>query len=352
MRSSADQTASDSTMSSPVYDVYLRFPFPRNGFNEPQPVDWDADKEQELWKVLSRTQKRSEIKWQQLAEYFNVSVVYLLQQAGWLYERELQQVREEMQRVSSQSMLLLNPSRSHMSRESTATPSSDGSASFRRVRATRPSDRVSMYNVDRTVSTPQDDRTASPISNDFHPASSRYPDGERNDSFVPLFTGQRDTQQDVMTASTASRNEWSSSRTTPYIQSSFTRGPRYGKAQQRAEQPFLSSRQAGIEGSNNATGRTAAPGTTSATMMSTLNTVTPTSAPAGSGDIASPSPLSPRQSGGNQASTGSSFSDISETSISRSALEDALLTDFKGNGMASKMSAISGALRSRYFERH
>ncbi|KAK9257223.1 hypothetical protein V1507DRAFT_446574 [Lipomyces tetrasporus] len=39
------------------------------------------------------------------AEYFDVSIPFLLQQAAWLYERELQQVREEMQRVTSQSGL-------------------------------------------------------------------------------------------------------------------------------------------------------------------------------------------------------------------------------------------------------
>ncbi|ODQ74520.1 hypothetical protein LIPSTDRAFT_116813, partial [Lipomyces starkeyi NRRL Y-11557] len=107
--------------STPAYTVYLRFPFPRNGFPEPHPIDWNQDKENELWSILSRAHKRTEIKWPQLAEYFNVSIPFLLQQAAWLYERELQQVREEMQRVTSQSAVLSEQTLLHSSRSFTST---------------------------------------------------------------------------------------------------------------------------------------------------------------------------------------------------------------------------------------
>ncbi|KAK4983933.1 hypothetical protein LTR66_008662 [Elasticomyces elasticus] len=47
-------------------------------------------------------------------------------------------------------------------------------------------------------------------------------------------------------------------------------------------------------------------------------------------------------------SMGSSFSDLDDASISRSALEEALLSDLQHESVASKVSTISQALRSRY----
>ncbi|KAH0543796.1 hypothetical protein FGG08_001979 [Glutinoglossum americanum] len=46
-------------------------------------------------------------------------------------------------------------------------------------------------------------------------------------------------------------------------------------------------------------------------------------------------------------SMGSSFSDLDDSSVTQSALEEALLSNMQG-GMASRMSTISQALRSRY----
>src|ERR1043165_3701283 len=39
-----------------------------------------------------------------LAEYFHVSVPFLLQQAAWLYERELSQVRAQLRRVGNTAL--------------------------------------------------------------------------------------------------------------------------------------------------------------------------------------------------------------------------------------------------------
>ena len=54
-------------------------------------------------------------------------------------------------------------------------------------------------------------------------------------------------------------------------------------------------------------------------------------------------------------SMGSSFSDLDDASVTQSALEEALLSNMQHNGsgngsVASRMSGISQALRSRYFE--
>ena len=62
--------------------------------------------------------------------------------------------------------------------------------------------------------------------------------------------------------------------------------------------------------------------------------------------------LSPRNRGSDTSpSMGSSFSDLDDTSVTQSAMEEALLSNIGNNGgMGSRMSGISNALRSRYFD--
>ncbi|KAI9841269.1 MAG: hypothetical protein M1837_000805 [Sclerophora amabilis] len=65
---------------------------------------------------------------------------------------------------------------------------------------------------------------------------------------------------------------------------------------------------------------------------------------------------SPRRKNGKDASDGtpsmgSSFSDLEDTSVTQSALEEALLSNMQhGGGVASRMSTISQALKSRYLQ--
>ncbi|EAU38506.1 conserved hypothetical protein [Aspergillus terreus NIH2624] len=63
--------------------------------------------------------------------------------------------------------------------------------------------------------------------------------------------------------------------------------------------------------------------------------------------------LSPRRSvasrdASDTPSMGSSFSDLDDASVTQSALEEALLSNMQHGGMASRMSTISQAIRSRY----
>uniref|UniRef100_A0A093VI71 Autophagy-related protein 29 n=2 Tax=Talaromyces marneffei PM1 TaxID=1077442 RepID=A0A093VI71_TALMA len=57
---------------------------------------------------------------------------------------------------------------------------------------------------------------------------------------------------------------------------------------------------------------------------------------------------SANQSSEETPSMGSSFSDLDDASVTQSALEEALLSNMQHGGMASRMSTISQALRSRY----
>lgn len=56
-------------------------------------------KEKNLWEYLSRSLSEGEVDWESLANRFNVTVPFILQQAAWLYEKELEQVRAQMQKV-------------------------------------------------------------------------------------------------------------------------------------------------------------------------------------------------------------------------------------------------------------
>ncbi|ONH68472.1 Autophagy-related protein 29 [Cyberlindnera fabianii] len=78
---------------APRQVVYLRFPVPRNGFVDPQGVNWSEAKEEKLWAVLSKSKKTE----------FGVPIKFLQQQAYWLYENELNQLRSRMEHDASLS---------------------------------------------------------------------------------------------------------------------------------------------------------------------------------------------------------------------------------------------------------
>lgn len=77
--------------------VYLRVPQPRNGRRNPPVVQWSTAKERELWSLLGTS---SDVDWRSLASHFGVSVIYLLQQAAWLYEKELKLLRQKMSQIN------------------------------------------------------------------------------------------------------------------------------------------------------------------------------------------------------------------------------------------------------------
>ena len=91
------------------FTVFIRLPFPRGSFVDPPTVDWSASKERELWEVLSKSTKGHEIDWEGLSQRFQVTESFLLQQAAWLYERQLSQVRAQMRRMGSRSSNTASP---------------------------------------------------------------------------------------------------------------------------------------------------------------------------------------------------------------------------------------------------
>ena len=89
------------------YTCFIRLPFPRNGFEDPPPVVWDATKDRALWKLISnnKTSSSKDIDWGATAERFDVGMPFLLQQAAWLFERHVDGMRKQMQKMAGISQV-------------------------------------------------------------------------------------------------------------------------------------------------------------------------------------------------------------------------------------------------------
>lgn len=92
-----------SSTTKPQYTVFIRLPFPRQDFEDPPPVEWDAVKDKALWKLISTASNSNELNWEELSTRFNVSLSFLLQQAAWLYERHFDAMRAQMKKFSVSS---------------------------------------------------------------------------------------------------------------------------------------------------------------------------------------------------------------------------------------------------------
>ncbi|KAH7405780.1 hypothetical protein DE146DRAFT_649644 [Phaeosphaeria sp. MPI-PUGE-AT-0046c] len=91
-------------MSPLQFTTLIRLPFARADFEDPPQAQWDADRDRQLWKVISKSSKTSDLNWVDLADKFQVPPTFLLQQAAWLYERHLDHVRNQMKKVSGSNI--------------------------------------------------------------------------------------------------------------------------------------------------------------------------------------------------------------------------------------------------------
>ncbi|KAF7718709.1 Autophagy-related protein 29 [Penicillium ucsense] len=404
------------------FTVFIRLPFPRGEFLDPPPVEWDATKDQALWDVLSRPSKGKDIDWKALAEHFDVTLHFLLQQAAWLYDRQLSQVRAQMRKVPP-----VQPST-----PSPVPDSVSGSAALT-VQAQRQlpglgGPRGPQQQIFQQRDSPHEasgDRRASSTStatlNQFRHSrdSSRHDPVQgterRWENFVRRPSGARrepPTSSSHMRSPPLAEQDPSSSSTDPDSESDVesSRGlPRFKKfgkfSMQRAGLsdaedededdvpaflPMARDKTSSMRGrldeklsttirdnekplpyrpsKGERTDRKPKPSTES--FNSSISSGTPASLSSsdrhGLGQL--PSALSPHRVGepprqsprkstasGREASDGtpsmgSSFSDLDDASVTQSALEEALMSNMQHGGMASRMSTISQALRSRYLQ--
>jgi hypothetical protein len=77
------------------YTLLIRLPFPRGAFIDPPQVEWDEDKDKKLWRLIAAKPGSGGqgIDWAAQADDFGVTEAFLMQQAAWLYERQLRKVK-------------------------------------------------------------------------------------------------------------------------------------------------------------------------------------------------------------------------------------------------------------------
>ncbi|KAJ5652306.1 hypothetical protein N7507_009732 [Penicillium longicatenatum] len=399
------------------FTVFIRLPFPRGDFVDPPPVEWNAAKDQALWDVLSRPSKGDDIDWKALADNFDVTLQFLLQQAAWLYDRQLSQVRAQMRkfdptaqsnspspapgsvsgstalpgapvkdvpivgprgpvrqvtqqketlpraasghgrRTSSTSTTTINQIRGSRDPSRTDTPTAEGSEQRRDSYPRRPSINRPQPPVAPFLRSPpleeEDLSSSSPESDSEDEADLPAQRFRRFGQYSIHRTGLRDDDDD----------EDDAPAFLP-LHHEPEQGPRDRPTQELSATLRLDAERAAIARrriAERSGHRMPIASESSASSMSSGAPVAvqggqagATLSPQRSGE---PARLSPRKShtSGTQASDGtpsmgSSFSDLDDASVTQSALEEALMSNMQHGGMASRMSTISQALRSRYLQ--
>lgn len=407
---------------STKFTVLIRLPFPRGDFVDPPPVDWNAAKDQALWDILSRPSKGNDIDWKELAESFDVTLQFLLQQAAWLYDRQLSQVRAQMRKVGNTHSNTASPTPGSIYASTAlgqpAKPSQGSNSRAPSRLASQPKEnpptraplprRTSSGNTiqqikgDRETSHPGTPTTESKEprweSHGRRPSTSR-----REPAHVPASVPKSPTleEEDFTSSSSESDSEnenyTSAGRRGIGIKrfghfSTHRPGLRDDDEDDDDESPAflpisrghgsISNRASGHdlsttlrmeqEGISAQQGRRAEPpqtlgkSTTTESSGSSISSGVPVThshnqrrnqinhpSPRRTADLARMSPRRSTASGRDISdgtpSMGSSFSDLDgDTSVTQSMLEEALMSNMQHGGMASRMSTISQALRSRY----
>lgn len=86
------------------YTLLVQLPFPRGDFEDPPQVEWDLDKDRDLWKIIANTPAIGSLDWSEVAAEFQVPLPFILQQAAWLYQRHMENVREQMRKVGASTV--------------------------------------------------------------------------------------------------------------------------------------------------------------------------------------------------------------------------------------------------------
>ncbi|KAL4906793.1 hypothetical protein BDW74DRAFT_176403 [Aspergillus multicolor] len=400
------------------FTVLVRLPFPRGGFVDPPPVEWNAAKDQALWDILSRPSKGNDIDWKALAENFDVTLQFLLQQAAWLYDRQLSQVRAQMRKVPNPhsntpspapgsiyaSTSLGQPTKtgqgsnsrapSRLASQTKETPpirapiprrtSSGNTVQQIKAQASHPGtptletkeprweSQVRGFSTSRREKTPISATQKSPALEEEDLTSSSSESNSDDDSDAaagrkgmgfkrfgrfsihrPVLRDDDDDDYESPAFLPLSRGHESASHgASGHDLSTTLRMEQEGvcTVQRRVTAPPLALRKSITTESSESSISSGVPATrTRAQRSNHINH-------ANSRRTGEVPPMSPRRStisgrdiSDGTPSMGSSFSDLDgDTSVTQSMLEEALLSNMQHGGMASRMSTISQALRSRY----
>ncbi|KAF7959416.1 hypothetical protein EAE96_001035 [Botrytis aclada] len=381
----------------PTYTVFVKLPFPRGDFVDPPAVEWDAGKDKALWKILLKAPKNSDVDWTALATKFEVTLPFLLQQVAWLYERQFSQVREQMRKATvSKGSLAPSPVPDSTSEpaggeEMKRTGSGGGGPRIQSSLSNRKSTPFSkndgsVPNTPNRTMAPPFSRTSSrettvqsrtfvaPSSRPTQATTNRRSLSPKQRSRPPSLAIDHPPRNSPQPAQLSSPED--SSDDDPYPFQSNLLNKRFPSIKKTNKDPssddepaFLPTPQDPsatlLVDPRNPSRRTAAhPKKLLPVESQTSDSSTSSSAPIvnkrhdaiSGGRRPLTGPLSPRRttelqserSDGGTPSMGSSFSDLDDASVTQSALEEALASNMQAGGMASRMSTISQALRSRY----
>ncbi|GKZ62928.1 hypothetical protein AnigIFM49718_010657 [Aspergillus niger] len=438
------------------FTVFIRLPFPRGDFVDPSPVEWNAAKDQALWNILSRPSKGDDLDWKALADHFDVTLQFLLQQAAWLYDRQLSQVRAQMSRVPTTQSTSTSPAPGSVTGSTALGQQTKGAINAGPRAPSRLSTQqkdtlpqrgkfhsASMpvsCNINVDILAPIPRRTSStttvnqlktarePVRNDTPVVEPREPKresyanrpaaGKREQAAAPSTAKSPPLEDDTTSSSSESESDDDNGFGSrhglrfkpPFGKFSTHRASlRYDDEDDDESPAFLPEPERTSHGASgqdlNATLRMNAEDVSeshrrpSAQTISRTSVTTESSASSASSGVPvahpqsdrrrrlnqSGGPLSPRRTGelahfsprqsmalrrdasDGTPSMGSSFSDLDgellfwahdiiltprlDASVTQSALEEALLSNIQHGGMASRMSTISQAIRSRYLGR-
>ncbi|GAB7346155.1 hypothetical protein MBLNU457_4900t1 [Dothideomycetes sp. NU457] len=393
------------------YTCLIRLPFARGDFVDPPPVDWDSAKDKALWRLISKAANSKDLDWPELSRKFQVSLPFLLQQAAWLYERHFAQMRAQMKKLgtSNAPSPLLAPD--SMSGSGLAATSNARQPSGSRP---RPASALSAHSkespslstahprpgsISRTPST----RTVTQSRLAVQPNSTEL--AQR--SFRSSFNSQRKARPSFEKA----RGDSSPSPPPESVSSSASSDAGVSQSVARSQvfrrPPDLRTISSGDDGDDDddpeslggflpfatnthedpaatATLRTAQPkravpdpsrqqdihyssessassnaaprqqristATRKMPVQSAATTPADALSPRRRAELAKLSPRVRKEGSDGTPSMGSSFSDLDDASVTQSALEEALLSNIQHGGMASRMSNLSSALRSKYLQ--
>ncbi|CUS13080.1 unnamed protein product [Tuber aestivum] len=352
------------------YIVYLRFPFARNGFVDPPQVGT----------LLC-------------ASHLQVSRAFLLQQAAWLYERELSQIQAQMRRAGG---AILNTNLSFptppsprpqspavmggvpMARTGTAGTADlrvHSSLSVRSNPITTPTPRTTPLpptptTTTRPVAQPMSRtgsaRTATQVTA-AHRLSSHVPaEPARAPSLARRPSSSEVSEEEIESPTTGSSDEDDDDDDTDQplrrLQGFLQKNRGMSSDEDEGDDepaflPFAPTEKPSGAGEANMTETVVLPRRRLAGAMSgkgkevnrsvtspALEAALKKKVPAAMG---SPRKFSVTDSAGpSSPSMGSSFSDLSDTSVTQSAMEDAYLSTMQAGGMGSRMSSLSQAVRT------
>ncbi|KAJ5083236.1 hypothetical protein N7456_012663 [Penicillium angulare] len=385
------------------FTIFIRLPFPRYQFIDPPPigqVQWNAIKDQALWDILSRPSKGDHIDWKILADNFHVTLPFLLQQAAWLYDRQLSQVRAQMRRfdqtaqsnspspasgsvtgsvafggitskannhgrrTSSTSTTTINQFRGSRDPFRTETPTTESNLneqpreSFPYRPSTNKRDQPPLASFPHSSPLAEADLSSSSSDSDSErDASSAAQRFRRFEQFSMHQVGLRDDEndEDDPPAFLPITREFDNGRTDRAGQELST------TVRLDAGRAAISRRHAAARHNKHPAGsESSASSMSSGAPVVIRNESTRTGQASGTlgsqrvGDLPRIHPAKSNNSGRGTSdgtpSMGSSFSDLDDASVTQSALEEALMSNMQHGGMASRMSTISQALRSRYLQ--